>query len=117
MHRCKLVSGARGLFPDRMRPRLAYLVLLLFCLGRLAAQTPEIVIAFKAVGFQQTSATARDVYQPGYGIEVLFPAAVSLNTSVQLIGPGVNIAIPREDVDAYFVERYFADEAVLNQNL
>lgn len=85
--------------------------------GRLSAQTPEFVIAFKGPGYLQTGPTTVQPFQPGYGLFVGFPSAVAVATNVALTGPGVNIALIRTLPDTYYLERYFTSEAALDAAL
>lgn len=103
--------------PSSLRP--AALILVLAGLGgRLEARTPQIIVAFKANGFEQTSATAQRVYEPGYGIEVDFGSSVPTGALVQLFGPnGTTLTLPRVSNISYYIEGYFADTASLNATL
>lgn len=94
-----------------------FLALVFAAVGRLSAQTPDIIIAFKGPGFLQTGPTTVQPFQPGYGLFVTFPAAVPVATSVALIGPNVNIALVRTLPDTYYLERYFTSEAALDAAL
>lgn len=86
-------------------------------LTRVAAQTPNAIIIIKGPGFVQTSPTVQEIYQPGFGVFVIFSAPVALATTVQLVGTGATISVPRILPDTYLAERYFDSEAALDRAL
>ena len=92
------------------------LLILSALLSRLFAQTPEGIILIKGPGFLQTSATAQESSDAGYGIFVIFPSPVAAATTVRLTGPGgVSINVPRRLPDLFYAEEYFVAEADLER--
>jgi hypothetical protein len=83
---------------------------------RVAGQTPEIVMLFKAVGYNQTNATTRQPFEPSLFAMVFFPTAVDAGTTVQLRGP-TQVLIPRAGTAEYYLERTFSSEAALDQTV
>ncbi len=105
--------------PMHCYPRrcVALALLALAFVAHVAGQTPQGAIVLKGPGFLQTSATVQESFQPGYGVFVIFAAAVPITTSVQLVRAGITIQVPRVAPDSYYAERYFETEAQLEAAL